>query len=321
MNKILFISNNERDGGGNYERLVYDILSQQFEINPYFIKSSPKSIIPNKFYIYNQLRKINGKYKLLITNNTFIYGLDLSVAKYKVLIFHHLDNEKVINKFMGRYLLTQLQRFNKIVCVAEYWKNFLLNCKVYDDSLDNIYNSFEVNQFNYIKKDREYFCNHFNIPKDKIIVYAGNSSFIKGTDRIVNNLDREKYFIITSGSKNQEYNTLHLNLDYNEYINLLANVDVTVILTRLKEGWNRIAHESILSGTPVIGSNIAGLSELLQKSQQVIYNPHLLLSEQIDFVMNNRKTLADKGLKYCSEFDMNYFKEKWTSLVERFMSQ
>lgn len=51
-----------------------------------------------------------------------------------------------------------------------------------------------------------------------------------------------------------------------DYLKQVAGSGATVILNKINEGWNRVAHESILLGTPVIASPGGGLEELVQLS-------------------------------------------------------
>lgn len=51
-----------------------------------------------------------------------------------------------------------------------------------------------------------------------------------------------------------------------DYLKQVAGSGATVILNKINEGWNRVAHESILLGTPVIASPGGGLEELVRLS-------------------------------------------------------
>jgi len=51
---------------------------------------------------------------------------------------------------------------------------------------------------------------------------------------------------------------------HREYLQAMAASRATVILNRVAEGWPRVAHESILCGTVLIGTPLGGLSELLE---------------------------------------------------------
>jgi len=57
--------------------------------------------------------------------------------------------------------------------------------------------------------------------------------------------------------------------DFTEYLDHMAQSCCTLALTKINEGWNRMAHESILVGTPVIGYMRAGLGDLLKESNSM----------------------------------------------------
>ncbi len=50
------------------------------------------------------------------------------------------------------------------------------------------------------------------------------------------------------------------------YLKRMAESAYTIAFTSINEGWNRLAHESILLGTNVIGFNKGGLGDLLIES-------------------------------------------------------
>jgi glycosyltransferase involved in cell wall biosynthesis len=50
----------------------------------------------------------------------------------------------------------------------------------------------------------------------------------------------------------------------------MAGSVVTIILNKINEGWNRVAHESVLLGTPVIASPGGGLEELVRLAGGVV---------------------------------------------------
>lgn len=55
-----------------------------------------------------------------------------------------------------------------------------------------------------------------------------------------------------------------------DYLKQVAGSTATIIINKIHEGWNRVAHESVLLGTPVIASPGGGLEELVRHSGGVI---------------------------------------------------
>ena len=84
----------------------------------------------------------------------------------------------------------------------------------------------------------------------------------------------------------------------------------------MEEGWNRIAHEALLSHTPVIGSNSGGMKELLEKAGQVVVNDKTEIYSAVEKVLSQREIFAEKGYEFVKQFDMKYFSNAWIVLVK-----
>ena len=136
---------------------------------------------------------------------------------------------------------------------------------------------------------------------------------VKGIVELYNLLKKdEKYFLVTSGARDINLGNLHLKLNYEKYIQLLYVSDVTVILSKLNEGWNRVAHESVLCGTPVIGNGVGGLGELLKITEQTIFDGKIKFYDQYQNAMNSDISKAQNILK---KYNYNYFKKEWQKLI------
>jgi glycosyltransferase involved in cell wall biosynthesis len=82
------------------------------------------------------------------------------------------------------------------------------------------------------------------------------------------------YFSTLNQSEAQEskyYDILYFP-KFNEYLEHVSRSICTLALSRINEGWNRVAHESMLLGTPVIGYNAGGLGDLLKESKSMVVN-------------------------------------------------
>lgn len=55
-----------------------------------------------------------------------------------------------------------------------------------------------------------------------------------------------------------------------DYLKQVAGSAVTIVINKIHEGWNRVAHESILLGTPVVASPGGGLEDLVRLSGGVV---------------------------------------------------
>ena len=318
---ILFVSKKQNRGGAIYEEQVKRVLEGEYNLD--ILELNPAK---NKLFYFDKLKyfyqiktyKPHKKYQVLIANKAGVYaGILKRDFQKKILILHHFFNEEnsypVINRLLKDRLLSNLNQFDLIVVVSDYWKEHFSKY-VSVNKIYTIHNSFDIDKINLIKNNfnKESFKAKYNIPEDKIIVYAGNALKIKGYLDVIHQLDKNNYFVITSGNtdKNAVHNHLHLNLNYNEYIQLLCSADITIILSRFQEGWSRIAHESLICGTPVIGSNVAGMGELLQNAKQIIWSENDNLSELLNRSLK-QKEFINYGKNYASQFNLEYFKNKW----------
>lgn len=325
VKRILFVSRKAARGGAIYENEVKNVLEKHYEVDTLNLDTSKNKLLYfNKLKYYFQIRsfKPSKLYDVVIANRAAVYGSILKKkSAAKVLILHHynpVENRHVFARsFLKNKFLSGLNSFTRIVIVSEYWNKYVAR---YADvnKIRIIYNSFDTTTISTIIActNKEEFKKKFSIPADKLIVYAGNALKEKGYQKVLDKLSsNNEFFIITSGSRDENAGGhLHLTLNYKEYIQLLFTADVTVILSDFEEGWNRIAHESLLCHTPVIGSGTAGFGQLLTEAQQVIYKEGENLSDLIyEIINNNYKT--QKGYEFASRFDLNYFENAWNKLV------
>jgi len=84
----------------------------------------------------------------------------------------------------------------------------------------------------------------------------------------------------------------------------------------IEEGWSRVAHESLLCRTPVIGSGTAGMQELLEKGKQIICLDLEKLPSMVVSALGNRQQLANSGYDYVKQFDLSYFNKAWQTLID-----
>ena len=77
-------------------------------------------------------------------------------------------------------------------------------------------------------------------------------------------------------------------LPFEEYLYEMSISYCSIALSSVKEGWNRMAHESILVGTPIIGLDSGGLGDLLKESGSYIVHSagevyELIINDKVRF--------------------------------------
>ena len=93
----------------------------------------------------------------------------------------------------------------------------------------------------------------------------------KGAIQVYNALKNQNYTLIMTGNSNQldiPVRCIYLMKKIIE--NFLKATDLVITMSLMNEGWNRIAHEAMLVGTPVIGNGSGGMSDLLVNGDQTI---------------------------------------------------
>lgn len=235
-----------------------------------------------------------------------------------VAMIHHLDytlRESTVRHriYMAR-LLARLRRADVVVTVSEYWRSELerVGCR----RVEVIYNAFDPAEFDATPDAVAAFFAEHDLPTDRPLVYIGNASRIKGTAEVYEQLKDEGYTLVMSGRNNDTgVPARWFCLERPEYLLLLAACDAVVCMSRLPEGWNRVAHEAMLCGTPVIGSGIAGMGELLDGGQQTTLTDIGALPETVRHVLAHKDAFAERGRAFTRQYDARYFEDAWADLA------
>jgi glycosyltransferase involved in cell wall biosynthesis len=307
-------------GGDIYNRMVFDVLKKRG-----FKLSAKKGYF--QCYQGRGSTYIDPLYTFLLTGSKAgdIDLMDSRVAlscsarhrgKRIIILFHYDLNEtrkRRKQRFFFRRFLKNA-RDAKIIAIAECWKTFL---EAYGlNNIDIVYCAYDVDAYRpYLSKAD--FLKKYNLP-DKPIIYLGKNSISKTLTayHIVKALET-KYLLITTGPGREFKGPVHLDLNFAEYSSLLHFSAVTLLLPRFAEGWSRIAHESIICGTPVIGNGYGGMQELLLKTNQPILTesePEPIL-HLIGDIISAAKRVDEKDSLYAKKFDLNYFADQWEKVI------
>lgn len=212
--------------------------------------------------------------------------------------------------------MKKLKKLDRVVTVSKYWKNYLEQ-----EGCENvviIYNSFNPSKYYFEANAIADFRNSLGFEKDKPLIYIGNAGNGKGVHEAYEALKDSPYQLVMTGRVNESkhLNVKFLNLPSREYRMLIASCDVVLAMSRMSEGWNRIAHEAMLCKVPVIGTGSGGMKELLEGGEQHISKNFEHLPDLVKNSLKNKDELGQKGYQYASQFDMDYFQNSWKSLIE-----
>ena len=86
-------------------------------------------------------------------------------------------------------------------------------------------------------------------------------------------------------------------------------------MSKFKEGWNRTTHEAMLCKTPVIGSGLGGMRELLEGGSQAICEDFNDLKEQVSYALDHPE-MGEKGFEFAGQFTVEKFNAEWVRLIE-----
>jgi len=277
-----------------------------------------------KKYLYPKilyrLCKTSGEKDLWIRNFDSIMTMpyDDTRGKNVALIFHidysfqpaYLKTSWII---LERIFYHHLKKVNAIITISKYWQNHFLKRGYPNVYL--IYNGFDLNEFQFEDQEVLEFKRKFRL-EDRPILYMGNCQRIKGVVEVYEHLKKLDVHLVTSGRKEVDIPTLNLNLDYHDYLLLLRSSSVVITMSKFMEGWNRTAHEAMLCKTPVIGSGLGGMKELLEGGRQIICDDFEDLEEKVHFALDHPE-IGEMGFEFANQFTTKKFNEEWLSVVER----
>ncbi|CAN5477585.1 hypothetical protein BH11BAC1_BH11BAC1_11890 [soil metagenome] len=242
-----------------------------------------------------------------------------------VAMIHHIDDDLANSSFRHKWFFDRLKRrladVDLVVTVSKHWQEYIrkLGCR----RIKIIYNSFDTADYKIDEKAVESFKKRNNFSNDDPLVYLGNAHTQKGVYEAYHALKDKNYQLVMTGVKNyaSDLPVKFLSLDKQDYIALLAASDLVITLSKMAEGWNRIAHEALLCKTPVIGSGTGGMKELLEESGQLVVKDPKMLAESVKKVLGNREQFASRGFEYVKKFDKHYFNSEWVNTIQELIEE
>jgi hypothetical protein len=217
-------------------------------------------------------RKANGAVNITVQRMALPVIIRSVFNRSKTLvIFHHYDEREKLSIMyhFNAWLLLKLLGLGlshvRVIVVAPYWHHYLLGRGISPDTVclvPNLFDNEKYRQFSQVAKRKQ--------------VYFGQYGSKQHPDAytLVNRLNDAGYTcFFTSPLEGQAIDTPAfkvLHLDFEAYCRQIAQSSYTVCFSGFSEGWNRVAHESVLLGTALIGNDAGGLGDLLRESSQLI---------------------------------------------------
>lgn len=314
-----------RYGGVLYEEKAMEALKDCFDVEYLKINSSifKRGYLRAPELIFNLL-KLKGEKDLWIRDSNTVITAPFDRTKGKKLaVIHHIDYSttpllfKPIDFIIEKLIYRSLQKMDAVVTVSRYWRDYFL--KLGFTNVFVIYNGFNPADFDISEEETENFKKEYHLA-GKPIIYLGNCQKAKGVIESYRALEGLPVFLVTSGERMADIPALNLNLSYRDYLKLLKSSSVVLTMTKFREGWCRTAHEAMLLKSPVIGSGLGGMKELLEGGKQIICPDFKDLRRKVGYLLENpqlRQEMGEQGYNFAKNFTPQRFKGEWLSLINR----
>lgn len=213
---------------------------------------------------------------------------NLFTPNHKILIpVHHYD-EREITGFTGRFyfkiLIWILRKVNfsnvALVSLSSGWNEYfsrLLNEKNAVFLYPTLLSIRNYAQYKVLYKVNRIYLGQFSSKQHSGIFTVAKELTAAGYQCYFSTLDKKQE------GKFDSYEVKCMS--HLEYLEWMAQSKYTICFSGINEGWNRVAHESILVGTYVIANNAGGLGDLVRESGSLMANS---TGDIIRFVLANK---------------------------------
>ncbi len=188
------------------------------------------------------------------------------------IVLHNYDPNDGKSNWMKWYYRLLFKRLKsvkhnrfKIIAVSVFWQNYFSKTLGIPNAC-KFPNLFDLKFYRAIAKTEKKPWIHMGQMSSK-----NDPEIYKLAERLV----KDGYFCYFSTLDSQEvkhngnFEIIKFHT-FRDYLTQMSECCCTLALTDVNEGWNRVAHESLLVGTPVIGYDKGGLGDLLRDSNSII---------------------------------------------------
>ena len=312
---IKYISYGKYETGGYKHELFFAEQLQQF-LNQKGEHVSLEIDRRNRFYTnpfaYLKLFLLGltaiANYNIVVARVALFAVLRNAFNQNKVyIVLHYFDKNDGKSFWLNLYynalffVLKNTKNDNiSIVTVAPFW------VKYFKEKIKHNINVFHFPNF----FENEYYSDFVNLNKKKQI-HLGQWSFKNHADvfEIAKQLTNQGFYCYFStnfkdfATKKSFYEVVYFD-KFENYLSQMALSEFTLAITGINEGWNRVAHESILVGTPVIAYAKAGLLDLVNESKSIAANnmEEVLQAIENKNVQANLHLLAHYDIKNVTNY-------------------
>ena len=312
-----------QSGGDEYERMVVDVLRSapglELREVPLWISGRRIVNLPSVASQIATLRVTKRSDVRVLTLDAAL--LRSQLARDSIVIVHHLDwsmsRYRAVLELLTERLVKRLALARRVVVVSDFWAEYLAGAGVRD--VDTIYNAFEVDSYGASAHDIAAFRADYGFG-DRPIVYLGKLGKGKGWRRALSALKGLQATLLGTGAPQRTENghVCRMTFPARDYRIMLAASSVVVAMSEFDEGWCRVAHEGILSRTPVVGSGRGGMRELLVGGGQVVCGDFRNLRSHVVKLLRDpaaARRAGELGRGFAERFDTTRFQQSWLELV------
>jgi len=308
-------------GGGNvYQKYIVRALQPLYDVHVFTAETS--QLLGHRLgKVWHSVQLLRAHPEIDLWICTYLPTIALNFVRSRskaVSLFYHLDDSgkphSQVSVLLRWLYLRQARRCDGVVVIAQYWRDYLKEKKV--RVTDLIYWGFDVARFSFSQEEVQDFKKKYDL-LGKPIIYLGNCQRRKGVAEAYEQLKYLDAHLVTSGEEQIQIPARNLRLSYREYCLLLRASNVVLTLSKFKEGWNATAHEAMLVRTPVIGSGLGGMRELLEGGKQIICPDISALPGKVEYAIAHERELGEQGYRFASQFTLERFERSWLELVEQ----
>jgi len=271
-----------KTGGYRHEKCLFDALcgykSRNTEVSGQLIRRERlfESLLGYIDLILWSFLKSNADINIVTARTGLSAILRNWFTKNEVwIVLHNYDEKDGKTEHMTLYyqkLFSWLKKAKherfKIITGAPFWVQYFEQ----EQGLKNVYlfpNFFDLNvyePYRKIKKEQTIFMGQWSTKNDPHII------------ELANQLSQLGYYCYFSTLYTQDVRLFNGAYEiicfesHETFLEQMSKATCTLALIRINEGWNRIAHESLLVNTPVLGFKRGGLGDLLKESNSEIVN-------------------------------------------------
>ncbi len=309
-----------KTGGFIHEQFLLEKLSEAFTKNGFDVKKKTIRTY-HFFYGFGHIKLMWWSFKhatsdinIVVARSALSSIIRNIFSNRKTLIVLHYfderDNKRLTLKWYYDLLFLVLSNFRlkniSIIAVAPFWVNYFEKKTDGNIPVFLFPNFFETKKYQPLisqQKIKQIHLGQYSWKNDPRIFELAKQLSDQGF---------RCYFSTLIKKEEGEFEGYDIVFEDTEtYLKNMARSLYTLAFIGINEGWNRVAHESILVGTTLIGNNAGGLGDMLNESGSLIANEP---QQFIDHILNNHRSHINQS--FIDKYDEQNSGEFLKPIVE-----